>query len=80
MKSSQRVLPCLIPGALSDLFVDVSQSHSITLADRYGLMAALMSDHLQEEELASINRLLRSIRIGKIQIINEISQLTVNHY
>ncbi|MGK7927205.1 MAG: hypothetical protein AB4290_18500 [Spirulina sp.] len=65
--------PRLIPGALADLFAQVSQSGKITLADRYGLMAALLDDSLGEEEKASIDRLLRAMRTGRMKIVNEIS-------
>ncbi len=66
----------LLPGAISDLFAQISSSGTITLADRYGLMAALLEDSLTEEERASIDRLLRAIRRGRMQIVDEISALS----
>jgi hypothetical protein len=66
----------LLPGAISDLFAQISSSGKITLADRYGLMAALLDDSLTEEERASIDRLLRAIRRGRMQVVNEISVLS----
>ncbi|MBP0021055.1 MAG: hypothetical protein J7647_26315 [Cyanobacteria bacterium SBLK] len=65
--------PRLIPGALSDLFAQASQSGKITLADRYGLMAAILDDSLGDEEKASIDRLLRATRTGRMKVVNEIS-------
>ncbi|WP_204104443.1 MULTISPECIES: hypothetical protein [Spirulina sp. CCY15215] len=65
--------PRLIPGALSNLFAQVSQSGKITLADRYGLMAAILDDSLAEEERASIDRLLRATRTGRMKVVDEIS-------
>jgi hypothetical protein len=63
----------LIPGALSDLFAQVSSSGQITLADRYGLMAALLEDELASQERASIDRLLHGLRRGWLKIVPEIS-------
>lgn len=65
----------LLPGAISALFVQVSRSGCITLADRYGLMAALLEDSLTEEERASIDRLLHALCRGRMKVVNEISAL-----
>lgn len=65
----------LLPGAISDLFAQASDSGAITLADRYGLMAALLEDSLTEDERAAIDRLLRALRRGRMKIVNEISSL-----
>jgi hypothetical protein len=75
MNSTVRAFPLLLPGALSDLFAQVSQTGQITLADRYGLMAAILDDSLSEEERASIDRILRATRQGRMQIIDELSFL-----
>lgn len=68
----------LLPGAISALFAQVSCSGKITLADRYGLMAALLEDEdaITEEERACIDRLLRSLYRGRMEIVNEISALS----
>jgi hypothetical protein len=65
----------LLPGAISDLFAQVSTSGKITLADRYGLMAALLEESLTQEERDSIERLLRSVRRGRLKIVDEISAI-----
>lgn len=65
----------LLPGAISDLFAQVSNSGKITLADQYGLMAALLEDSLTEEERASIDRLLYGFYRGRLRVVNEISAL-----
>jgi len=65
----------LIPGALSDLFAQASSSGKITLADRYGLMAALLEESLTEEERDSLERLLRAFRRGRMKVVDEISTL-----
>lgn len=63
----------LLPGAVADLFAVASNSGTLTLADRYGLMAALMEDSLTEEERAAIDRLLRSFYRGRVKVIDELS-------
>lgn len=62
-----------LPSALSELFAQVSNSGKVTLADRYGLMAALLSDALTEEDRRSIDRLLYAVRQGRLKIVDEIS-------
>ncbi len=65
----------LIKSALADLFAQVSFSGVLTLADRYGLMAAIFDDSLTLDERGSIDRLLRSVARGRLKIVNEISAL-----
>lgn len=65
----------LLPCALYELFATASVSGCLTLADRYGLMAALLEESLLEEELCMINRLLYSVRKGRIALVDEISCL-----
>jgi hypothetical protein len=63
----------LIPGAIADLFAQVSSTGCITLADRYGLMAALLDDSLEEEEQRCIDRLIRALYRGRVKMVDEIS-------
>ncbi len=63
----------LIPGAIADLFAQVSSTGCITLADRYGLMAALLDDTLEEEEQRCIDRLIRALYRGRLKVVDEIS-------
>lgn len=65
----------LIPGAVSALFAQATISGKITLADRYGLMAALLEDSMTEDERSAIDRLLRALCRGRIQVVNEISAI-----
>ncbi len=66
-------MPVLLPCGLAELFADVTTSGHVTLADRYGLMAALLDESLDEEARYSIDRLLRAVCRGRVQIINELS-------
>ncbi|HEY9900844.1 MAG TPA: hypothetical protein V6D43_00180 [Candidatus Sericytochromatia bacterium] len=68
----------LLPGAISDLFAHASDSGTITLADRYGLMAALLEDSLTEDERAAIDRLLRAFYRKRMKLVNEISAIAQN--
>jgi hypothetical protein len=65
----------LIPGALSDLFASASTTGCMTLADRYGLLAALLDDNLGDEERCCIDRLLHATRRGRIKLVDDISAL-----
>lgn len=65
----------LLPSALGDLFAQTNKTGYITLADRYGLMAAMFDESLSENEKRSIDRLLRAICKGRIKIVDEISAL-----
>ena len=68
---------CLLKFAIAELFADASQSGSVSLADRYGLMAAVLeSGQLTEEENCSIDRLLRLAARGKVTIVDELSTLS----
>lgn len=66
----------LLPGAISDLFAQASSTNQITLADRYGLLAALLEDSITEEERASIDRLLYALNRGRLKVTAELSTLS----
>ncbi|MEB3830745.1 hypothetical protein [Phormidium sp. CCY1219] len=63
----------LLPGAISELLATVKDTRSITQADRYGLMAAIMDETLCEEDRFCLDRLLRSLYRGRIQVVDEVS-------
>jgi hypothetical protein len=60
----------LLPGAIYEIIVSVTDTGSLSLLDRYGLMAAIMDESIEEEERLSIDRLLRSISRGRVQVAN----------
>ena len=62
----------LVPGAISEILASVTDTGVLTLTDRYGLMAAILDESLNEEERRAVNRLLRSVLRGKVKIINKI--------
>lgn len=67
---------CLLQSAIAELFAQVSRTGTLTLADRYGLMAALLNDSLSEEEKRSIDRLLYALRKNRLKVIDELSTLS----
>jgi uncharacterized protein YbgA (DUF1722 family) len=66
---------CLLPTALSELFAQVTTTRQITLADRYGMMAALLDETLSLEDRQALDRVLYWWRRGKIQLVAELSAL-----
>jgi hypothetical protein len=67
----------LIPNALSEMFAQVSVTGQITLADRYGLMAAILTEAATEEELRSMDRLLYALCRGRIKVVSELSTVLI---
>ncbi|MEW5859633.1 MAG: hypothetical protein AB1861_19970 [Cyanobacteriota bacterium] len=63
----------LIPGAISEILASVSETGILTLADRYGLMAAALDESLDEEERGCVNRLLRSVLKGRVRVVADLS-------
>lgn len=63
----------LLPGAINELIASVAQTHRLTKADRYGLLAAILDESITEDERYSIDRLIRSLVKGRIQIVDELS-------
>ncbi len=60
----------LIPGALSEIIVSAIDTGCLTRTDRYGLMAAVLDESLNEEERRSVDRLLRSVMRGRIKTLD----------
>lgn len=65
----------LLPNAISEMFAQVSLSKKVTLADRYGLLAAICTESLSEEERRSVDRLLHALMRSRIQVVDELSLL-----
>ncbi|HLO86943.1 MAG TPA: hypothetical protein VK203_18340 [Nostocaceae cyanobacterium] len=60
----------LIPGAVSEIIASTADTGVLTLGDRYGLMAAILDGSLNEDEVRTINRLLRAVIKGRIKVEN----------
>ncbi|MDP8963794.1 MAG: hypothetical protein M3O33_07360 [Cyanobacteriota bacterium] len=72
MKNANFNKICLLPSAISELFAEVPEKGKITITDRYGLKAALLNNTLSKDEEDSINRLLHSVRQGRLKIVDEL--------
>ncbi|MEB3341975.1 hypothetical protein [Okeania sp.] len=59
----------LLPGAINEIMASVAENYSLSKSDRYGLMAAILDDSISEEELHCVNRLLRSVIRGRVQLV-----------
>lgn len=65
----------LLPNAFSEIFMHATTRHRLTLADRYGLAAALCNDLIEEDEKQAIDRILHGVRRGHIQLVDDLSTL-----
>ncbi|AFZ06128.1 hypothetical protein Osc7112_1621 [Oscillatoria nigro-viridis PCC 7112] len=63
----------LLPGAINEIIAAVTDTHRLTKADRYGMMAAILDESITEEERGSLDRLIRSLVKGRIQVADELS-------
>ena len=50
----------LIPGAINDLIATVIETHCLTKADRYGMMAAILDESTTDEERGSLDLLRKA--------------------
>ncbi|NEO85561.1 MAG: hypothetical protein F6J87_15125 [Spirulina sp. SIO3F2] len=58
----------LLPGAIATILAEAADTKTLTENDRYGLMAAILDESLAEEDRRAIDRLLRSVRRGQLEI------------
>ncbi len=61
----------LLPGAISEIVASVADTGILTLGDRYGLMAATLKEDLDEDERLTVDRILRSVKRGKISLSSQ---------
>ncbi|MEP0958653.1 hypothetical protein NC995_19500 [Leptolyngbya sp. FACHB-1515] len=65
----------LIQSAIADMFAQVSYTGVVTLADRYGLLAAVLDESLSDEERRAIDRVLRAVCRGRLKVVDELSSV-----
>lgn len=66
----------LLPSAIAEMTAHAAQTGVITVADRYALMAAIMSyPALGTEEREAVDRLLHAVCRGRIVLVNELSAI-----
>ncbi|MDX2214032.1 MAG: hypothetical protein SFY66_12160 [Oculatellaceae cyanobacterium bins.114] len=66
---------CLLQSALAELFAQVSLSGQVTVADQYGLLAALLDESLSPDELGAIDRILHAVSRNRVRIVSDLSAL-----
>ena len=66
----------LLPGSIAEILASVSETGILTQADRYGLMAAALDDSLDDEERRAVNRVLYSVRKGRVKISRSKSRIS----
>jgi hypothetical protein len=70
-----------LPDAMAELYACACLTGELTVADRYGIQAILMSPFLNEEDKRCIDRLIHAVRRGRIRISETLSVITTkNHY
>lgn len=65
----------LLPSALFDLYAQAATSGAVTLADRYGLLAAILEESLSDDERSALDRILWAICRGRVRVIDELSAI-----
>lgn len=58
----------LLPGAIAAILVDTAETGQLTCSDRYGLLAAVLDDNLSDDERRAVNRILRAVQRGRVQL------------
>jgi hypothetical protein len=71
MKDSNFCQISLLESAISELFAEAIQKGHITLPESCGLVAALLTHSLSEDERDLINRLLYAVRRGRLKVVDE---------
>lgn len=62
----------LLTDSISDLFAEVSNTGRMTPLACQKLQAAMLDQQTTDEEKQAIERLLYAIRLGRVQVIEEI--------
>lgn len=65
----------LLPGAIAEIMASVSSNGYLTVADRYGLLAAILDDNISDEDRHCLDRLFRALYRGRVAVVNEISSI-----
>ncbi|MGJ3245512.1 MAG: hypothetical protein ACFE0I_05480 [Elainellaceae cyanobacterium] len=66
----------LLPSAIADITAYAAESGVITVADRYGLLAAVLNpSSLRPDEKDAVDRLLRAVCRGRIVLVDELSAI-----
>lgn len=70
---------CPLKFALAELFAQASDRGTLSLADRYGLLANLLDEGtLTDEERQAIDRILRAAARGRVTLGDDLSSLAID--
>lgn len=58
----------LLPGSIAAILADSAQTKTLTEADRYGLLAAILTEEIEDDERRAIDRILRSVNRGRLTV------------
>jgi len=58
----------LLPGAIAAILAETAETGQLTRSDRYGLLAAVLDDSLSDDERRAVNRILRAVQRGRVQL------------
>lgn len=65
----------LLPGAISELFLQTATTQKLTVADRYGILAAICEESVSEDEMQALDRIFYGLRKGQIQVVDDLSAI-----
>ncbi|MGB0562586.1 MAG: hypothetical protein ACPGVO_12415 [Spirulinaceae cyanobacterium] len=58
----------ILPGSISAMYADIAQTQTLTQADRYGLLAAILTGDIEDDERRAIDRILRAVCRGRLSM------------
>jgi pyocin large subunit-like protein len=58
----------LLPGAIAAMLADTAETKTLTEADRYGLLAAIFTENIEDDERRAVDRILRSVCRGRLAL------------
>ncbi len=58
----------LLPGSISAILADTAATKTLTEGDRYGLLAAILDETIEDDERRAVDRILRSVHRGRVSI------------
>ncbi|MGB0561815.1 MAG: hypothetical protein ACPGVO_08425 [Spirulinaceae cyanobacterium] len=58
----------LIPGAIAAMFAEAMATRTVTIQDRYGMMAAMLNPDLTAQDRQALDRMLYAIRRGILTV------------
>jgi hypothetical protein len=51
------------------MLADAAETKTLTEADRYGLLAAILTEDIEDDERRAVDRILRSVYRGRLALV-----------